>query len=156
MAGGFLSPVLPLGLATDGTTYGGNRTPLPGFLGRMGNESTGGGGFRAPFPFLLGLIGVGDGTVTGSGTLTAQSATMSGTASREIIDLGTNDELIADSATMEGVAIVTSSGIITGSLQAGEATMSGSATVSRQWFEQDASPSSWTKITPTSDGWTRQ
>jgi hypothetical protein len=96
------------------------------------------------------------GDADGSGTLTAQSATMTGTASRVIVDLGTNDELIADSATMEGVAIVTSSGIITGSLQAGEATMSGSATVSRQWFEQDASPSSWTKITPTSDGWTRQ
>jgi hypothetical protein len=150
------SPVLPLGLATTTPDAGGYRSPLPFFVGGMGNAPGEDSGYITPFPFFLGFLAVDDGTVTGTGALSAQSATMAGTAAREIYDLGTYDELICDAATMSGTGTVSSTGISTGTMAAQSATMSGSGTVIGGWSQQSPASGSWTKQTPASGGWTRQ
>jgi hypothetical protein len=150
------SPVLPLGLATTEALHSGHRTPLPFALGRMGNAPGTDSGYISPFPFFLGFLSVDDGTVDGTGALSAQSATMAGTAVREIYDLGTYDELICDAATMSGTGTVSSTGISTGTMVAQSATMSGSGTVIGGWSQQSPASGSWVKQTPASGGWTRQ
>jgi hypothetical protein len=115
--------------------------------------------------------------ITGSGAMSAQAASTTGEAEREIVDVGGGDDLAAQSATTYGIGgllrigsgalvaqvasiVGVGSGIFTGEagvLAADRSTMSGSGAVASPagWTKQSPSAGSWTKATPASDGWSR-